>query len=278
MGHQLAGGNKSSWCPKLCTHLEFNRAEHSGLNFSARGDSSSEHLFSNTCARRADLNTCARVCCSSCRSCREDPPPRPPDGRRRVARAAGCSRCVPSARRHTPLSNVAFHRPIPPTKTNMSMGNSWSRQRCFQLCTAPGGENDCGGWWRQVLQSSDSSQSDNDVSAAGTAASGGGSRGGGGRRPAAGGAGSSGGAARRTAGGAAGRGGGAQELIRQSRQQKQKESAWSRTPIRDTSCWCHPLTGVPCLRPGPRRRWKAGVQRAAVKLACAVASSCWAQP
>ena len=29
--------------------------------------------------------------------------------------------------------------------------------------------------------------------------------------------------------------------------------AWSRTSIRDTSCCCHPLTGVPYLRPGPRR-------------------------
>ena len=28
--------------------------------------------------------------------------------------------------------------------------------------------------------------------------------------------------------------------------------AWSGTPIRDTGCCCHPLTGVPCLRPGPR--------------------------
>ena len=29
--------------------------------------------------------------------------------------------------------------------------------------------------------------------------------------------------------------------------------AWSRTPIRDTSCCCHPLIDVPCLRPGPHR-------------------------
>ena len=28
---------------------------------------------------------------------------------------------------------------------------------------------------------------------------------------------------------------------------------WSETPIRDTSCCDHPLTGVPCLRLGPRR-------------------------
>ena len=28
---------------------------------------------------------------------------------------------------------------------------------------------------------------------------------------------------------------------------------WSETPIRDRSCCCHPLTGVPYLRPGPRR-------------------------
>ena len=28
---------------------------------------------------------------------------------------------------------------------------------------------------------------------------------------------------------------------------------WSKPPIRDTSCCCHPLTGVPYLRPGPRR-------------------------
>ena len=27
---------------------------------------------------------------------------------------------------------------------------------------------------------------------------------------------------------------------------------WSGTPIRDTSCCCRPLTGAPCLRPGPR--------------------------
>ena len=29
--------------------------------------------------------------------------------------------------------------------------------------------------------------------------------------------------------------------------------AWSGTLIRDTSCWCHSLTGVPCLRSGPRK-------------------------
>ena len=29
---------------------------------------------------------------------------------------------------------------------------------------------------------------------------------------------------------------------------------WSGTPIWDTSCCSHPLSGVPCLRPGPRRR------------------------
>ena len=28
---------------------------------------------------------------------------------------------------------------------------------------------------------------------------------------------------------------------------------WSENPIRDTSCCDHPLTGVPHLRPGPRR-------------------------
>ena len=28
---------------------------------------------------------------------------------------------------------------------------------------------------------------------------------------------------------------------------------WSGTPIRDASCCCHPLSGVPCLRFGPRR-------------------------
>ena len=28
--------------------------------------------------------------------------------------------------------------------------------------------------------------------------------------------------------------------------------AWSETPNRDCSCCCHPLIGVPCLRPGPR--------------------------
>ena len=28
---------------------------------------------------------------------------------------------------------------------------------------------------------------------------------------------------------------------------------WSKPPIRDTSCCYHTLTGVPCLRPGPRR-------------------------
>ena len=31
-----------------------------------------------------------------------------------------------------------------------------------------------------------------------------------------------------------------------------KSQVWSETPIRDTSCYCHTLTGVPCLRPGPR--------------------------
>ena len=36
---------------------------------------------------------------------------------------------------------------------------------------------------------------------------------------------------------------------------------WSGTPIRDTSCCCHPLNGVPYLRPGPRTagprpRWR----------------------
>ena len=36
---------------------------------------------------------------------------------------------------------------------------------------------------------------------------------------------------------------------------------WSGTPIRDTSCRCQPLTGVPYLRPGPRSRrrsWRLG--------------------
>ena len=33
--------------------------------------------------------------------------------------------------------------------------------------------------------------------------------------------------------------------------------AWSGTPIRDTSCFCHLLNGVPYLRPGPRRLWNA---------------------
>ena len=28
---------------------------------------------------------------------------------------------------------------------------------------------------------------------------------------------------------------------------------WSDTPIRDTSCFYHALTGVPCLRLGPRK-------------------------
>ena len=32
-----------------------------------------------------------------------------------------------------------------------------------------------------------------------------------------------------------------------------RRGAWSRTPIRDTSCCCHPLTAAPYLRPGPRR-------------------------
>ena len=36
-------------------------------------------------------------------------------------------------------------------------------------------------------------------------------------------------------------------------------SVWPETPIRDTSCCCHPLNGVPCLRLGPCR-W-AGAQR-----------------
>ena len=34
--------------------------------------------------------------------------------------------------------------------------------------------------------------------------------------------------------------------------------AWSETSIRDTSCCCHPLTGVPYLRPGPRRQGEEG--------------------
>ena len=33
--------------------------------------------------------------------------------------------------------------------------------------------------------------------------------------------------------------------------------AWYGTPIRDTSCCCHPLTGVPYLRHGPRTRWQS---------------------
>ena len=33
--------------------------------------------------------------------------------------------------------------------------------------------------------------------------------------------------------------------------------AWSGAPIRDTSCCCHPLIGVPCLRFGPRRQGRA---------------------
>ena len=34
--------------------------------------------------------------------------------------------------------------------------------------------------------------------------------------------------------------------------------ARSKPPIRDTSCRCHPLTGVPHLRPGPRRAFLCG--------------------
>ena len=36
--------------------------------------------------------------------------------------------------------------------------------------------------------------------------------------------------------------------------------AWSGNPIRDTSCCCHPLTGVPYLRPGPRRCMVRGIR------------------
>ena len=36
---------------------------------------------------------------------------------------------------------------------------------------------------------------------------------------------------------------------------------WSGTPIRDTGCCYHPLTGVPCLRPGPRRTTTAPTRR-----------------
>ena len=32
------------------------------------------------------------------------------------------------------------------------------------------------------------------------------------------------------------------------------DGAWPGAPIRDSSCSCHPLTGVPYLRPGPRRQ------------------------
>ena len=31
------------------------------------------------------------------------------------------------------------------------------------------------------------------------------------------------------------------------------DKVWSGTPIRDNGCCYHPLTGVPCLRPGPRK-------------------------
>ena len=34
-----------------------------------------------------------------------------------------------------------------------------------------------------------------------------------------------------------------------------------RPPIRDSGCCCHPLTGVPCLRPGPRRAQTPSAQR-----------------
>ena len=37
-----------------------------------------------------------------------------------------------------------------------------------------------------------------------------------------------------------------------------RHGARSETPIRDTSCCEHPLTGAPYLRPGPRRRMQSG--------------------
>ena len=30
------------------------------------------------------------------------------------------------------------------------------------------------------------------------------------------------------------------------------DAGWSETPTRNNSCCCHPLTGAPCLRLGPR--------------------------
>ena len=33
------------------------------------------------------------------------------------------------------------------------------------------------------------------------------------------------------------------------------DKVWSGTPIRDNGCCYHPLTGVPCLRPGPCTGW-----------------------
>ena len=43
-----------------------------------------------------------------------------------------------------------------------------------------------------------------------------------------------------------------------------QEGAWSETPIRDTSCCDHPLTGVPYLRPGPRRSLPVRGRRASL--------------
>ena len=49
-----------------------------------------------------------------------------------------------------------------------------------------------------------------------------------------------------------------QHLMDFNKQEGPEAGAWSKPPIRDTSCGCHPLTGVPYLRFGPRRARAAG--------------------
>ena len=54
---------------------------------------------------------------------------------------------------------------------------------------------------------------------------------------------------------------------------------WSETPIRDARCCFHPLTGVPCLRPGPRTAaatW--AVRRRQVTAAAQAAQTCAQAP
>ena len=47
-----------------------------------------------------------------------------------------------------------------------------------------------------------------------------------------------------------------------------KSGAWSKPPIRDNSCGDQPLTGVPCLRPGPRRDRPAHIELRRRRICC----------